>query len=86
MILDVEAADQILARQVHHESHKNKVEKNSPCAEREATAAAMLAPSNRTNTVGWRHISSAEVMIGKRRRQRGRGRTREGEGGNKRGG
>ncbi len=51
-----------------------------------AVAAAMLALSNRINAGGWHRTSSAEVMIGERRRRGGRGRTREGEGGNNRGG
>jgi hypothetical protein len=73
---DVEAVDKILAQQVRHESPKNKVE-NTPRAETVAAAAAMLALSNRTNSGGWRHTSSAEVMIGKQRRQGGRGRMKE---------
>ncbi len=59
-------------------------------------AAAMLALSNTTNAVRccvqdrwqrapWHLTSSAEVMIGERRRRGGRGRTREGEDGNNRG-
>ncbi len=65
-------------------SQTNKVG-NTPHAETVATAAAMLALSNRTNTGGWSHTSLAKVMIGKQPRQGGRGRMREGEDGNNRG-
>ena len=82
---DVEALYQILAQQVRHKSHNNRV-KNTPCAETVATAAAMLALSKRTDTGDWCHTPLAKVMIGKQRRQGGRGRTRERKGGNNRGG
>ena len=84
--MDVEVVDQILAQQVHHESQKSKVEKNTPCAETVAGVVATLALVNRTNVSGCCPTSSAKVMIGKQQRQGGRERMREGVGGNNRGG